>query len=456
MGTGARRQEQRLTTSVRERHARLLAESRSAEPRARLAQASSRAEFLLRLSRTVSAIQNPQRALETLVSVLLEEMVDVAQVFVRTGQTQLVCGAVQGGPVHHTASRVVEGTPADLENALRRGLHDDVVLPKATAARRAALAAFLPDAELVAEVDALGAEQLAVLPLNARGRTFGVLVIGRAPGFGFGDAQNFLDDLAARVAVGLDATLVVAESRYVASVLRQSLAPTELPQVPGLALATYYRVAHQSQELGGDFLDVHGPDDDLILLCGDVAGKGVEAAVHAKRIRNAVRTSAQVDRAPSWILGLTNRVLVSEAEEFSEGMATGVCARLRPEDGRLRVDLANAGHPPALVIRADGTIEEVLAEGVALALIDGATFAEVELVLEPRDTLLVYTDGVTEARGIDDLFGDRRLRECLRGLGGLPPTALVESVAVAVSDHLGERAHDDIALFAAQFRPDPA
>jgi serine phosphatase RsbU (regulator of sigma subunit) len=122
----------------------------------------------------------------------------------------------------------------------------------------------------------------------------------------------------------------------------------------------------------------------------------------------------------------------------------------------LRVALANAGHPPALVIRADGTVEEVLAEGVALALIDGATFAEVELTLEPRDTLLVYTDGVTEARGIDDLFGDRRLRECLRGLGGLPPTALVESVAVAVSDHLGERAHDDIALFAAQFRPDPS
>src|SRR6478609_7749735 len=142
MGTGAQRQEQRLTTSVRERHARLLA-----EPRSRLAQASSRAEFLLRLSRTVSAIQNPQRALETLVSVLLEEMVDVAQVFVRTGQSQLVCGAVQGGPVHHTASRVVEGTPADLENALRRGLRDDVVLPKASAARRAALAAFLPDDE---------------------------------------------------------------------------------------------------------------------------------------------------------------------------------------------------------------------------------------------------------------------------------------------------------------------
>jgi len=434
----------------------LLAESRSAEPRARLAQASTRAEFLLRLSRTVSAIQNPQRALDTLVSVLLEEMVDVAQVVVRSGPWQLVSGAVQDGSIHSSAARIVEGTPVDLDSALRRGLRDDVVLPKSGAARRQALADFIPDAGLVDEVDALGSEQLAVLPLNARGRSFGVLVIGRAPGFGFGDAQNFLDDLAARIAVGLDATLVVAESRYVASVLRRSLAPTDLPKVPGLTLATYYRVAHQSQELGGDFLDIHGPEDDLILLCGDVAGKGVEAAVHAKRIRNAVRTASLVDRSPSAILGLTNRVLVSEAEEFSEGMATGVCARLRPEGGTMRVDLANAGHPAALLIRADGTVEEVVADGVALALIDNNTYADTELTLHPRDTLLVHTDGVTEARGVDDLFGDRRLRDCLHGLGGLPPSAIIESIAVAVSDHLGERAHDDIAVFAAQFTPEPS
>jgi hypothetical protein len=444
-----------LTTSVRERHARLLAESRAAEPRARLAQASSRAEFLLRLSRTVSAIQNPQRALETLVAVLLEEMVDVALAVVRAGQWQLASGAVQHGEVRSRSSRLVDGTPPDLDTVLRRGLRDDVVLPKAGPQRAAALAAFLPDTDLAAEVDALGTEQLAVLPLTARGRTFGVLVIGRAPGFGFGEAQNFLDDLAARVAVGLDATLVVAESRYVASVLRRSLAPVETPRVPGLELATHYQVAHQSQDLGGDFLDVHGPDEDLILLCGDVAGKGVEAAVHAKRIRNAVRTASHVDRSPGWILGLTNRVLIAEADEFSEGMATGVCARLRPEGDTLRVDLANAGHPPGLLVRADGTLEEVTADGVALGLVDDAGFAEARLALHARDTLLLYTDGVTEARGVDDLFGDQRLRESLQGLGGLPPSALIEAVAVAVSEHLGERAHDDIALFAAQFRPTP-
>ena len=382
----------------------------------------------------------------------------MAQVVVRTGQWQLVAGAVQGGPVHNTATRVVDGTPADLENALRRGLHDDVVLPKAGAPRRRALAAFLPDPDLAAEVDALGSEQLAVLPLTARGRSFGVLVIGRAPGFGFGDAQNFLDDLAARVAVGLDATLVVAESRYVAvGAAPLAGAHRACRRCPAWRWRRTTASPTSRQELGGDFLDVHGPDDDLILLCGDVAGKGVEAAVHAKRIRNAVRTASHVDRSPGWILGLTNSVLVDEAEEFSEGMATGVCARLRPDGDRLRVDLANAGHPPALLLRADGTLEEVLHRR-------GGPGPARRRHLRPRrsspsgplDSLLVYTDGVTEARGVDDLFGDRRLRDVLRGLGGLPPTALIESVAVAVSDHLGERAHDDIAIFAAQFSPEPS
>ena len=132
----------------------------------------------------------------------------------------------------------------------------------------------------------------------------------------------------------------------------------------------FLRVAHEHEELGGDFYDIHGEDDDLTVLLGDVAGKGVEAAVHAKRIRNAVRTASHVDRDPAWILGLVNRVLCSEAEALSEVISTAVCARLRPGPDTLVVEIANAGHPPALVLRADGTVETVTAEGVALALLD--------------------------------------------------------------------------------------
>jgi phosphoserine phosphatase RsbU/P len=439
--------------SVRERHARLLADPRASEPRARLAQAVSRAEFLLRVSRTVSAIQNPNRALTALVALLLEDVADVAQVVVRTGPWQLVGAGAQDGEPRSSTGRWVDTSPTGLDEAIRSGLAEEVVLPKAGAARTLTLSSILADEDLVGEVDALAVEQLAVLPLNARGRTFGLLVLGRSRGFRFSGSQAFLDDLAERIAVGLDASLVVAESRYVAGVLRRSLAPAEMPQVPDLDLATFYRVAHESEDVGGDFIDVHGPHDDLTVTCGDVAGKGVEAAVHAKRIRNAIRTGGMIDRSPAWILGLVNRVLVAEAEEFSEGLATATCARLRPTDGGVTVDLANAGHPVTIVLRADGRVEEVNSPGVALGLLESSEYGDVSVELGPRDTMLLYTDGVTEARGVDALFGEDRLREVVARVGGLPARTVVEAVAIAVSEHLGDRAHDDIAVIAVQYRP---
>ena len=444
-----------MSTSLRERHARLLADPRSTEPRARLAQAVSRAEFLLRLSRTVSAIQNPQRALEALVALLLEDMVDIAQVAVRTGPWQHVCAATQGGEPRCTTGRSADGSPTAFDTLISSGMADDVVLPGSGAARRQALGELFPR-DLVDVVDSVGSEQLTVLPLTARGRCFGVLVLGRAPGYGFTGSQSFLEDLAERVAVGLDTSLVVAESRYIATVLRESLAPPTIPDLPGLGVATVYRVAHESEDVGGDFLDIHGTPDDLTLVCGDVAGKGVEAAVHAKDIRNSVRTAALVQRTPAWILGLINRMVVTEADEFSEGLATAVCARLRRHEGVLRVDLANAGHPPALLLRADGTVVEVDAGGVALGLLAESDYAETVVDLQPLDTLVLYTDGVTEARGLDGMYGDLRLQALLSGLGGLSAAAVVQLITVAVAEHLGDREHDDIAIVAVQFRPDPA
>ncbi len=294
-----------------------------------------------------------------------------------------------------------------------------------------------------------------MLPLTARGHTFGLVVLGRDHDQDFAGAHGFLEDLAERVAVGLDATLVVAESRHVAGVLRRSLAPRATREVPHLRIATYYREAHQFEHLSGDFIDVLGPDDDLVLLCGDVTGKGVEAAVEARRIRNAVGTAALVDPAPSFVLGLTNRVLVSESEGSPERLATAVCARVRPIEDRWEVDVANAGHPPCYVIRSDGRVEEVQSHGAALGLLADGEYGEAIVKLGPLDTLLLYTDGVTEGRGAHDLFGEERLEELLGHLGGIPARAQVEAVAVAVSEHVADRPNDDIAMLAVQRRADP-
>ncbi len=441
-----------MTATTRERPARLLADSRSAEPRARLAQAVSRAEFLLRLSRSVSAVQNPERGLEALVELLLDDVVDVAQVVVRSGPHHLVCSGTHVDRPATVRRPLVDPLPRDVADTLETGLATEVVLPRTGPARREALRSVVVDDDLAARLELSEVELLAVLPLTARGRTLGCLVVGRDRGNHFAGSQAFLTDLTERIGVGLDATLLVAESRYVADVLRRSLAPGRVPEVEGLQIATHVRVAHESQAVGGDFYDVlRDPTrpDDLVLLCGDVTGKGVEAAVHAKRIRNAVRTASLVHREPGAVLALTNRVLVLEADqddEFSERLATAVCGRLTRDGDDLAVTLAGAGHPDALVVRADGGVEALEGQGVALGLMDGAEFPETSTSLRPGDTLVLYTDGVTEARGVSDLFGQERLETTLAAVAGMPAAAVAEAVALAVSDHLGERAHDDIAL----------
>lgn len=443
-----------MSTSVPERHA--LLDACPGEGQSHLVRTVARAEFLLRVAKALAAMQTPHRALDSLVSLLLDELVDVAHVVVRVGSWQGSSAGVRGAEVRSWSGHWLDATPQGLEEALRRGASRSVVLPAAGTERREAIASFFLDPDTVEAVDRLGTTGLLVLPLHARGAQLGLVVLARQPGAGVSDCDDFLVDLAEQMAMGLDATLTVAESRYVAGVLRRSLAPADLPEVPHLDLATFYRVAHQSESVGGDFFDVHGAPDDLTVVCGDVAGKGVEAAVDAKRIRNAVRTASMIDRSPGWILRLVNRVMVAEAAGFSERLATATCLRLRADGDRVRADVANAGHPPAFLLRADGRVEEVVAGGVALALLEDSTYAETTVSLEPGDTLVLYTDGVTEARGREDLYGEERLRAHLSRMGGLPATAVVESVAVAVSEHLGEREHDDIAIVAAQFRPDEA
>jgi serine phosphatase RsbU (regulator of sigma subunit) len=443
-----------VTLPVRERQVRLLADSRATEPRARLAQASSRAEFVLRLSRTVSAVQHPSRAMEALVGLLAEEMVAFAQATVFSGIRQITSGVVHEGPVITRAGLSVDTRMPVIDELVRHGIFEHLMLPTGTE-RREVIDQLVPEPALARALDDLGTESLVLLPLVARGRTFGALALARPSGYGFDEnALGFLEDLAQRVSIALDANLVVAESRHVASVLRQSMMPATTRTVPYLDTAVFLRVAHEHEELGGDFYDIHGEDDDLTVVLGDVAGKGVEAAVHAKRIRNAVRTASHVDRDPAWILGLVNRVLVAEAEELSEVISTAVCARLRPGPRGLVVELANAGHPPALVLRSNGAVEPVSAEGVALALLDDTTYTATTVELQPGDTLFCYTDGVTEAPGSEDMFGEARLRAVLSQLGGMKASAVVDQVAIAATSHIAHRQRDDIALVALRYVPE--
>jgi sigma-B regulation protein RsbU (phosphoserine phosphatase) len=423
----------------------LLAPSARSGLYGRLRQASDRASYLSTVSRAMSGALHTERAMDLVVELLSGQIVDWAQIAVLNRRV-LHCRAVlAGGPV-----QVADVSPSDLDPA---SVHAQALSSGQTrltrAADRVAMSSAVPAPELRESLARFQPVDVLTIPMTARGSTYGTLSLALRADHGFDDdATAFLEDFTNRVAVALDTTRALAESRRVATILTRGLNPSALPTIDGVELATYYRVAMQQEALGGDFYDVHGSSEDWTAIVGDVCGKGAEAAMLTGRVRQSVRTAALVDRDPARVLELTNRVMLIDSDDT---FVTALCARGRPADGGLHLDFASAGHPEPLVVRADGTVESVPVAGTVLGLLD-QSYETTSVRLAHGETAVLFTDGVLEAPGPRDRFGDQRLREVLERTGPVSPAAVVDSIALTLSGHLGDRPHDDIAVLAIQAR----
>jgi sigma-B regulation protein RsbU (phosphoserine phosphatase) len=430
----------------------LLTPAEGSPVRERLQQASDRAAYLSRVARGLSGALHTDRAVELVLEMLVGPVVDWAQVTLTDRRRLTFRARTLEGRVT-TAERPAGALDpgSSLGRTLTTGLTDLLMVPDGDDADSSALASAVPAEELRDSLISIRPMDMLTIALTARGTTYGALTIAQRAGVGFDeDAVAFLEDFAHRVAVTLDTARALAESRRVAAVLSRDLTPPRLPELAGVEFATYYRVAFEQEALGGDFYDVHGGDDEWTAVMGDVCGKGVEAAVLTGRVRQAVRTGALVDRDPAQVLRLANRVLVADSDET---FVTAVCARGRKVGDVLHLDIAAAGHPEPLVVRRDGSVEQVPASGTVLGLLEDAAYTSVHLELAEGETCLFYTDGVPEAPGRHARFGDDRMREVLEATGACHASAQVESVAVALSAHLRDRAYDDIAILAIQASP---
>jgi sigma-B regulation protein RsbU (phosphoserine phosphatase) len=314
-------------------------------------------------------------------------------------------------------------------------------------AAEADLASMIPHPRLRAEAATMRPADLLAVGLTARGTTIGALVIIRCEGRGF-DAQDIAiaERVATRAAMALDSARLYEERGRIASVLQRSLRPSSLPDIGGVQLAARYRPAAEHLDVGGDFYDVVGRGDDWLFSLGDVCGKGVEAAALTGRTRQSIRTASYFDRRPQVVLGALNRVLF---DEHTREFVTVVCARMRHEaDGRLAVDVAAAGHPAPIVLRADGRVEQVDVHGIAAGLVAEVDYRPASVLLDPGDTMLMFTDGIDEAMGADGLYGVDRLMALLPRYAGADPEVICEAVERNVVEYLDGRPHDDIAMLA--------
>ncbi|WP_069815831.1 ATP-binding SpoIIE family protein phosphatase [Streptomyces sp. TP-A0874] len=290
-------------------------------------------------------------------------------------------------------------------------------------------------------------------PLRGRRRVIGAAVFLRRPDRSAFEADDLLvaAQLATHTALGVDKAVLYGREAYIADALQRAMLPDSLPQPTGVRLASRYLPAAESARVGGDWYDaIPLPGSRVALVVGDVMGHSVTSAAIMGQLRTTAQTLAQLDLPPQEVL----HHLDEQAQRLgSDRMATCLYAVYDPVAHRIVV--ANAGHPPPVLLHMGGRAEVLRVPPGAPIGVGGVDFEAVELDAPAGTTLLLYTDGLVESRRRDVWTGIEQLRERLVATSELtgadhPPP--LEALCDEVLDMLGPGDRDDdIALLAARF-----
>ena len=234
-----------------------------------------------------------------------------------------------------------------------------------------------------------------------------------------------------------------------ARTLQESLLPPSLPDIPGLELAATYVPAGDGVNVLGDFYDIFrsSDEDEWTAVIGDVCGKGVEAAKVTALAHYTLRAAAMSEREPAAMLRTLNDAMLQQRGDAADApFLTVAAATLRMREGIAEGTLCLAGHLPPLAVRGDGVVEPLGVLGTLLGRIAEPQLQTVEFRLGPGEALVLYTDGVTEARAGGDLYGEDRLAVLLEGAGSAHAEGLVALVREAAMAHSGGPLRDDLAV----------
>ncbi|MGK5553386.1 PP2C family protein-serine/threonine phosphatase [Actinomadura kijaniata] len=296
---------------------------------------------------------------------------------------------------------------------------------------------------------------MVVTALPGHGVPAGALILLRG-----GGRETFSEDeevfarlFAARAGAAMSSARLYAEQAAITDTLMRELLPPRAHHLDGAEVAARYQPSGATERVGGDFYDLYpvtdgDPDAEPLVVLGDVCGKGLEAAVLTGKVRHALQALLPMAGDHQGMLGMLNRVML---RDDSTRFVTLVLASVRPVGPQLRIRLTSAGHVPPYIVRGDGRVETVETRGSLIGVLDEIVATTRTVTLEPGDTCLLYTDGITEATGGplgDEQFGHDRLREELARCAGMPPEALAERVHMLASRWGGDGPHDDMAVIA--------
>lgn len=246
--------------------------------------------------------------------------------------------------------------------------------------------------------------------------------------------------------------------RLLLTTLQRSLLPPALAPVPGLEAAAHYHFASRN-EVGGDFYDLFAVSPGRWgLFLGDVCGKGADAAAVTSLVRYTLRAAAVYDPGPATVLATLNAALHEEYERDAGRFCTAIFGLLRPDGDGFTFTLASGGHPPPLLIGADGTAGyQPMAGGPFIGVFANAVFTATTIRLRPGDTLLFYTDGLTDARTgtARARYGDQALGDFAASLAPTSATSAVSAI-IALLDGFADGLDDDVAVLALSVPRRPA
>ena len=346
---------------------------------------------------------------------------------------------------HAIAERLREHDP--------RALDPDRGLGKVLRTGRSELLVEVPDAMLVASardedhlrlLRAVEMRSVLLVALRTPLRTIGVMTFVMSDSrrtFSAHDLE-FAEQLASRAAVAVENAMLYRGRAQIAETLQRSLLPDGVPVMAGWDVATLYRPAGGEHEVqvGGDFFDFVELVDGWLVIIGDVTGKGLQAASLTSLVRHCARFASRIDSRPSSVLAAIDEALV---EHGSLSLCTALCLRVADDE----ILYCSAGHPAALATRPCGDLREAGRHDRLLGL-PGATGWHDELLeLAADEMLILYTDGVTDAIGAVDRFGEDRLHAVLRDHADAPPQALLAELDAALAAFaVGPQADDTAAV----------
>jgi serine phosphatase RsbU (regulator of sigma subunit) len=239
--------------------------------------------------------------------------------------------------------------------------------------------------------------------------------------------QETLDEavrIAAQAALAIDNARLYQQQKQFADTMQRSLLPQSVPELAGLELGAAYESSARV-DVGGDLYDfMELPDGRLAVALGDVTGHGIEAAADMAMAKFVFRSLAREHAEPSDFLESANDVVVGEIAPGK--FITMVYVVIDPRDGGVAV--AGAGHPAPRIVGGDGAVTSLDAHGLVLGVELDQSYEDVHGRLEPGDAVVLYTDGVLEARRDGELYGEERLDRLLAERVSLPPAELAQAV----------------------------